>query len=161
MPKYGRSCIGSFAWLTKDKWSGQHFWVCCTFLPTSHHHPHVKTYKWLPSESLCLYALTTYLSLYCHLSSSFSNVRPLRSVQVSLCLWVCVCRCSHLNKCTEQSQSLTKLLEKKSVIITRWETRQFYLWICQRHYLNFFNRGHGEMLALIRDYMQPWNISGF
>jgi len=118
--------------------------MCCTFLPTSHYHPRVKiqaTVLWI-SLFVCVYHLPEPL-----LSPelSFHNCEIIK-----VCKWVVqvhICQCSHMNRCTEQSQSLKKLLEKKTCSITHW-VEETNLWICQRHYLKLFLIGGvGQILV--------------
>ncbi len=165
MPKFGHSCIGALARLTKDMWIGQLFWERSTFLPTSHHHPRVRRQIQPTAIWIALFVCVNHLpepslssELDFHVSESVCECWCL-CLRVCLCSLVHVCRCSHMNKCTEQSQSLTKLLEKLVPLLIE-RRRQFYLWICQRHYLNFFNKGSGENTGFGRR-LQPWNISGF
>jgi len=66
-----------------------------------------------------------------------------------------------MNRCTEQSQSLKKLLEKKNLFYYSLSGGDKSVNLPKTLLKTFFNRGSGANTGLERDYMQPWNISGF
>ncbi len=127
-PKFGHSCIGALARLTKDMWIGQFFWERSTFLPTSHHHPRVRRQIQPTAIWIALFVCVNHLpepslssELNFHVSESVCECWCL-CLRVCLCSLVRVCRCSHMNKCTEQSQSLKKMT-RKTCSITHWEKK--------------------------------------
>ncbi len=149
-----------------DLWIGQLFLEHSTFLPTSHHRPHVRrqiqqTAIWI-ARFVCVNHLpepSLSSELNFHVSES--------AWWVLMLVFACICArwCAYDDVCIwknlQSSHSHLQNYQKITVQLLIERKRQLYLWICQRRYLNFLIRGVGKIHALVGDYMQPWNISGF